>query len=332
MSLTEIKPGAVYVVTDCLFALILSLVLALIFAYVPVLGTFALLFGTLPLSLLVLRRGITVGCVTGMAVSVVSFFLWGSVVGLIFAYFIAVLGLFYGFAFKRGFSPAKTLFGGSVAAGVIVIAVLALASVTDVLPWNSLLADIEQSFQEVLGEYEDMGLLSQMLPQGMSEAEYIDTMTALFCRLLPGAFILSAMVIAGLNYILGNFVLRQLGFSLRTLPPFHEWHLPWWLLWGMVPVLLGYLMGEQLDGGYYFAIAQNILYIYLPVFLISGIALITYLFQTWHLGCATKVIIWVLCLFFITFALPFILLLGAADMLVDFRGSLRKAKKNKDNK
>lgn len=326
MSDNGIKKGSAYTVADCGVFAALTTVLVLISTYVPLIGLAASLVWAVPVIVVVLRRGLGAGITVSVVVLLLSLLFTGPVTGVIAGLTVGVFGIVYGICFKKQVSPAKTLFAGTVAAGVITVITLGLSVALTNLPISNMIETMEETFRSVFQQYDEMGLLSQILPAGVSAQEYIDNMMAVFRRILPGAFVVSAMAMAALNYIFASIILKKMRFDIVPLPAFREWHFPWWIMWGLVPVLLGYLMGKQLEGEYYFAIAQNILYIYLPLFLISGISLLSYFFHTWGLTTGTKVVIWVLCLLFASFTMVFLVIMGAVDVLFDYRKYVRKVK------
>ena len=326
MSLQTVKTGGAYTLADCGVFAALAVVLVLISTYVPLLGFAASFVWAVPVIIVVLRRGVAAGALTSLVTLVLSLVFTGPIVGVISGLTVGAFGLVYGLCFRRGASPGKTLFIGSVASGLITVIALGLSAVMTNLPISSMIQGMEDTFRAVFDQYEKMGLLAQMLPAGTTAEAYVDSLVALFRRILPGALALAAMAMAALNYIFAARILKKLKFAIKPLPPFRDWHFPWWIMWGMALVLLGYLMGKQLEGEYYLVIAQNILYIYLPLFLISGIAVMSYFFNFWRLTKGTQIVIWVLCALFISFTLPFLVLMGAVDILLDYRKYTQKVK------
>ncbi|MDO4541379.1 MAG: YybS family protein [Bacillota bacterium] len=327
MSVREIKQGPAHTMADCGVFAALSLVLVLISTYVPLIGMVASLVWAVPIIVVVLRRGAGAGAAASVVVLILAILFTGPVAGFVAGVSIGIFGVTYGYCFKRSMVPGKTLFIGTVAAGIVAVITLAFSVFLTSLPLSSMIDSMEEAFRSVFRQYDEMGLLTQILPAGTTAEEYIDSMVAMFQRLLPGVIVLSAMAMAALNYIFAYIILKKAGFVISPLAPFRDWHLPWWIMWGMVPVLLCYLMGKQLDGQYYFAIAQNILYIYLPLFLISGISIMSYLFRFWHLSTGAQAVIWVLCGLFMSFALPFVVIIGAVDVIVDYRNILQGLQK-----
>lgn len=324
LNINEIKQGSVYTLADCGIFAALGIVLVLVSTYIPLLGFLAALVWSVPVIIVVLRRGVGAGILTSVVVFMLSVLFTGPVMGVVSGITVGVFGIAYGICFKKKISPGKTLFIGTIVAGLVTVITLTASMFIGNIPINSLIQSAEDSFREIFATYDEMGLLAQVLPAGVSSNEYIAEVIDMFRRLLPGVFILAAMSMAALNYVFAALILKKFQFDIRPLPLFREWHFPWWIMWGIAVVLAAYLMGKQLGGENYFLIAQNILYIYLPIFMVSGVSIITYFFHMWKLSNGIRGIIWVIAVLFMSFSLPFIILMGAIDTVLDYRKHLQK--------
>ena len=307
------------VLTDCGIVVALSVVLVLISFYIPVLGTLATMIWAVPVMALVLRRGIFPAILSVLVSAVVSILFAGVVGGILSAAWIGFFGLIYGVCFRKKISPLSTLAAGTIAAGIIMVITLAIGAILGVFSFDGLTATLRESVQQTLSMYESAGILDQLLPQGMTAAEYGDKILSIMMTLLPAVFILYGMASAALNYLFAALILKRLNFDITPLPPFREWHFPWWIMWAVVVALVAYLMGTQWDGGYYHQIALNIIYLYLPIFLVSGVSMVAWTLYTCRAKTATKVMVWLAVILLMRFSLPLLLILGALDPLLDYR-------------
>ncbi|MEE0776896.1 MAG: YybS family protein, partial [Bacillota bacterium] len=289
------------VIADFSIVAALSVVLVLTAAYAPFLGTLAMLIWAVPLMALVQRRGLGAAVLALIVISVASVLLAGVVSGLFSVAWIGFFGLVYGVCFRKRVSPLSTLAAGTLISGIIMVAALALGAVLGAFSFDSFIATMTDTMNEVIDMYESAGVLGQLLPQGMTVEEYQTEVLDLMKMILPACFIVYGMISAALNYIFAAVILRRLNYDITPLPPFRDWHFPWWILWAIVVALIAYLMGNQWPEGHYHQIALNILYIYLPIFLISGISMVAWLLHAMNVRRGTKMIVWVACLFLARF-------------------------------
>ena len=161
--------------------------------------------------------------------------------------------------------------------------------------------------------------LDQLLPQGMTAAEYGDEILSIMMTLLPAVFILYGMASAALNYLFAALILKATEFLILH----HYRHFVNGIfpggLWAVVVALVAYLMGTQWDGGYYHQIALNIIYLYLPIFLVSGVSMVAWTLYTCRAKTATKVIVWLAVILLMRFSFAVIADPRALDPLLDYR-------------
>ncbi len=310
----------------------LSIVLLLLALYVPFLGLFATFVWSVPLMIVVLRHHWWAGVLSGIVIFLGAMVLAGPVSGFLAALTIVGFGLTYGLCFQHRVSPAKTFFLGTVITGLITGSTILVMTFLGNVPFTELLNQAEAAISQVLSSYESMGLLDNLLPAGMTAEEYSAQILAVFRMLLPAAFILAAMTTAAANYIFAGVILKRLNFYVRTLPPFREWHVPWWMVWGVIIALISLFLGNRLENENLLIVTQNIFYIYIPIALISGLSLLAFLLHQYHVSRNVQIIFWILFALFMTFSLPFTLFLGLFDMVIDYRKIFAGMKKRKDNK
>ncbi len=76
---------------------------------------------------------------------------------------------------------------------------------------------------------------------------------------------------------------------------------------------------------------KTLIYIYLPITVLAGVSLLTFLFHQYRLSRRVQVLIWILAALFLTFSFPFAAFFGLLDMIVDYRKTFAGMKKSKDN-
>jgi uncharacterized protein YybS (DUF2232 family) len=250
--------------------------------------------------------------------------------GLFAALFLTGFGLVYGICFQKQYSPGKTLLFGILAASAVTVAAITFGGVLGSLNFSSLLSSFEAHMREAYSAYADAGLLDAVVPAGMTAQMYVDQIIAIMKQLLPAIFVIVAMMMAAGNYFFAVLILRRLRFDIRTLPKFRDWHLPWWIMWGLVVALLSLVAGNFTHNEVLITLAKNIAISYCPVLIIAGIAFTRYLMVRVRMGVIFQVVIWLAAFMFLSVAIMFFILIGAVDTILDYRNTIEKHKSKKD--
>lgn len=316
------------ILIDFIVLLLVSVLFLFCGRFVPALGTFVMFIWAVPVLLAVLRCGMGSGVLLAVIVSLCGFGFLGPYDGVSIVGNMAILGLFYGVRLKKKASPGMTLLGGIIITLICEVAFLLVARQFAGVSLGDLQASFESYMTEVYGLYANAGLADAAMAENMSLGAYVKNLAAMMSALLPSFYFIASMTIGFLNYVIGQFYLKRHGYDIVSLPPFREWHLPWWLLWGVV-IALGLLVGGNfLDNETWGIIAKNIIVCYVPVFVIAGIALLRHYFVKWNLSNGIQVFLWIMMVLFISFALVFLALIGAADTALNYRAASKKKKNN----
>ena len=310
---------------EFILLLLVSVLFLLCGCYVPVAGTVVTFVWAVPVCCAVLRCGIALSSLMAAFLAGLSFILLGPYDGLVTAGTMALLGLFYGVRIKEKASPGMTLFWGIlIAAAVEVLYLFAIWKFGGVS-----FEDFRLSFEEYMTEiYSDPSVAELAVAEGMSVTAYIRELTTMMSQILPSFYFISVMIAAAVNYLAAQAYLKKRTREIRLLPPFSEWHLPWWLLWGVVLALILLVAGNGLHAEGLVIAAKNVFICFAPAFLIAGISLLRYYFAKWRLSGGVQVLLWIVLLFFISFGAVFLILLGLADTVLDYRAASERNKKN----
>ena len=310
---------------DFILLLLVSVLFLLCGCYVPVVGTAVTFVWAVPVCCAVFRCGVVASSLLASFIAGLSFILLGPYDGLVTAGTMALLGLFYGVRLKEKASPGMTLLGGIViAAAVEVLYLFALWKFGGVS-----FEDFRLSFEEYMTEiYSDPSVAELAVAEGMSVTAYIRELTTMMSQILPSFYFISVMLAAAVNYLAAQAYLKKRSREIRLLPPFSEWHLPWWLLWGVVLALILLVAGNGFHMEGLVVAAKNVFICFAPVFLIAGISLLRYYFVKWRLSGGIQVLLWLVLLFFASFGAVFLILLGLADTVLDYRTASERKKKN----
>ncbi|MBQ1252103.1 MAG: DUF2232 domain-containing protein [Firmicutes bacterium] len=303
---------------------------ALVFAgmSIPMLGTVAMLLWTLPVILAVYRDGTVPALILSLLLAVLLFFFFGIIDAVMAVGICCVLGLFYGVRLKKKASPVNTLFMGMGIAILLALGYLALIMTLGGMSFSGLKASFEQELFAVYSVYADAGVLDPSLLGGVSAEAFIADMVERMLRILPAFFLIIVIFLGALNYILPQWILKKRSSDILPLPIFRAWHLPWWVLWGIVVALILFIGGNSLDLEILRIIAENIFICYTPILLIAGISLVRYFCVELRLGDGMQALIWICAALFLSVSSIFLVLIGAADAAMDYRAAMEKRKQN----
>ncbi len=218
----------------------LTVIMALIGVYVPLLGTVAVIMWPLPILVLIVRHGFKWGVMAVVVAGVLTALLVEPAVSLRLALAFAPGGIALGLGFRRDWSPVRTLTTGIVCSMAAKLASLSLIfALTGVEPFSMQFEMMEESFDSTIEMYRDMGMSEAQLEESRN---ILTENISLMKLLLPLIVVMMGVMDTLINYLVGGIVLRRLGHEVATLPPFTEWRLH--------PVFI-YLFGFALVGAYW---------------------------------------------------------------------------------
>jgi len=234
---------------------------------------------------------------------------------------LAPVAVVYGLMFKKRLSAGKILLTGTVVTVIAEALVLGLYLYTqrNVFHFEE---EINRQAREAIEFYRKTGLLEYYSKQGLNEAaikELIDRSVGLAKLLIPGTFIITAMVKAVLTFLISVRVLERLGFGGFRLPAFREWRLPWQSSWVFMTGLLLALAGDHYGMPVLATIGKNIVFICFPIFFIIGLAVGVHFYRRWTLPGWVKILIIIITVVNFSGSLLFFTGLGIFDPLVNFR-------------
>ena len=294
----------------------LSVVLALMAVYLPVIGFLLVLFWPLPLIVLVVRHGLRWGLMATVAAGGLVGLLVEPLLSLRLVVAFAPAGLLLGWAFSKGWSGVRTfmltLFA-AIAGQLAAVGLLLL--VTDVNPLAVQVDILQSSFDSSLQLYAGLGMSEEALAQTRADIEQGMKMLS---YLFPLVFILMGFFYAAAAYISGSKVLRRLGHNVPQFPPVHEWRLPQGFLYLFGFALVGLYWGgtRQLMWLYQLSLNANALAIIAG--LVQGLVLVHCLFRHFKVGMALRVVFYLFILMN-PFLAQVVAMTGLIDMLFDYR-------------
>jgi uncharacterized protein YybS (DUF2232 family) len=296
----------------------LSVIIAIIGLFVPVLALTSLLW-PVPVIVIVKRYGLRYGVystiASGLIVGMISEPIYAAYV--ILAY--GALGLSIGYGVQRGYSAGRIL---TVTAVVSLLSKLLLMyAVTRLMGVNPLeiqLESMEKGLELSMEFYDKMGI---EVPEEMKEA-FLSSFKLLKVT-LPALLIMVALMDSYLNYIIARIVLKRLGLQMEVLPPFAEWRAPGNLTIGFLILMAlsvagGYLGLDNID-----VVLSNILLLFQMVFLVQGLSVAYFFLSRKGVNKFFKILLMVLILFNQALAMA-AMLAGILDVIFNFRERFSK--------
>lgn len=294
----------------------MTVVLAMLAVYLPVLGMVAALIWALPILVLVVRHGIRWGIMAVLVSGVCMAFLIEPVMSLRMVLAFAPAGLLLGLGFRRHWSGVKVFGAAFLASLVGKLAALALLfAVTAVNPLAMDIDSMREAFEVVFQTYESMGIDAAQLAKARQESE--DALM-LLQLLMPLVVLMMGLSDTVVGYLLGTRVLRRLGESVEGLPPFAEWRLPSVFLYLFGFALVGIYWGGTRDIQLLYQISINANMVAIFAGLIQGLALTHCVMRHYKLATVARILI-VVIIITSGFLTQLVALTGLFDMLFDYR-------------
>lgn len=308
----------------------LATILGLLAFYAPLFNMILLILYPIPIAYLIKRHNVG----TGLLAFAVSAVLLAALLNIANAAFVILsmgaVGIWYGVAFRRNMKPVLALGVGVVLAAVSVVVTMTLSLWTMGGNVADLTAYMTKYVQETVDMLQSAGVFDK-ISGGVSAEEYGKMMVDMLSMLVPGMFIIVAMLEALLCYIITGYIMRRLGLSVATLPKFREWRLAWPALWGLIVALLAYIGYHYWEYDWLKTLAVNILYIYYPLLLMAGISLMVWMCKNMR-SYFLPIMVIIGLFIFPSAALISVLMFGLFDALVDFRSWVRKNTQNNSKK
>lgn len=297
--------------------------------YLPLVWLVALFLWPVPLALLVRRFGPGFGLMGMLLTAVLLAIFIGPLSALFMLLNMGGVGFWYGWAARREIKPWPTVIIGIFIAAVSMVLLLLCSSWVAGLQINDLLAEVDYFVDFYINTMQRNGQLQQLqqLQGGMTTAEFTDYLKSYLKSMLPASLIMISMLEASICYAVNKYIFRRLGYPMAKLPPFKDWRLPWYTLWGLIAALLAFVVYHQTGLEWCQALMNNIIYIYQPLLMLAGLSLYYWLAEFWRKAW----MIWLLVFMAIgafNIVGPLLLLMGLGDSVWDVRQMLEKKRQN----
>ena len=302
----------------------LSLLLAVVGMYVPLISIVGLLLYPLPMAVLTLRRGVRLGVVGTVALLALSAVFFGIPQAVMMLLQYGALGVFLGWCLRSRRKPLFTLGISTLIAALGMAAAIGLSLLISGLPLSSLQDQGREMVDSVISVYQQYGRLDQLLPDGWTVEQYKAYMEDSMMKLLPAVMIIASSFMTLLCYLISTAILRRLNYDIPRLPKFREWRLDWRLSWGLIVGLALQLYGTHTGTEWASTVGISILYVFAPILLVGGFAFMFWYMDAMDTPLFMRGLMILMAVVLFVYLMWFYMALAVLDDLLDLRGRLTR--------
>lgn len=302
--------------TESALLVALTVVMALIALYVPVISIIAAVIWALPLVITVVRHGLKRGVMALLAVALILSMLSEPLIAIRMTLFFGIPGLMLGYGFEKMWPSAKILTAALIVSLLSKIAAMAVFFLATGINFLDMSIDmLRDSFDMSFQLYEELNVPEDQLNQAKSDVDGSLDMLTLF---MPLMVFFMAVVDTLINYLVAGRVIKRLGITVPTLPPFTEWRLPSAFLYLFGFSLVGLYWGSTREIDVLYTASLNAYMLSMFAGLLQGFALVFFAAQRFGVSTLWLVIITVVIIAsgILTEVVSFT---GLFDMFFDYR-------------
>lgn len=302
----------------------LTAVLGLLGMFIPPFFLIISMIMPIPLAVLVRRQNLRVGVLSLIVSGFLMMVLYPDPLQVLVMFIqFGPLGLVLGLLYKNYVSSGHALVAASLVSVIASIAVIALSVFVTGLSIEMIQGTMKESIEKVFQMYEQSGH-----PVPLEQQQLLRDSLKASILVLPAAYVIYALFSTALTYIIGGKVLKRLNYTVNSLPPFSNWRLPWYAIWGVIIGLFSLLAGNHYEIRVLNLVGQNLLMICMFSFFITGLSVLAYYYKMLPLSKPFKLILILVIVLYISFMYLGIVMLGLFDAVFNVRRPLP----NKDNK
>lgn len=299
----------------------LTAVLLIVGTLLPVIGVFLLMAAAVPISVLVVRQGLSVGIMGSVIVALLVTILFGPLIGLSYSLEYMGMAVVIGWMLLNRKSAVKILCAGIALSMVSTVIIGAISIFVMAIPMEQL-TNAQAIADQSLEMYRELGMMDNLLEQGMTESDVramAESMTQLMFRLTPTLLLILSMVTAYIHYSITIFILKRIKVKVPKMPKFSKWVLPYHTIWAVIAVWALWLLIDYLPWPWLGILCQNLLLLFATILGIFGLSVLFHWIGFEKQNTPMKTFFILMMLFFFSGVVPMAILLGLLDLLFDFR-------------
>ncbi|MEW6697407.1 MAG: YybS family protein [Bacillota bacterium] len=298
----------------------LTAVLGLLGMFIPPFLFLVNILMPIPLAVLVKRRGLYTALLSLAVTGLLLMMLYPSPLKVLLVFILfGPLGIVLGLLYKNHVAAGHALVAASVVSTVSYLTVIALTSLIAGVNLEMMQTAVNESMNMVFSMYQQAGT-----PIPADQQEIFRDAIKASLMLLPAYFIIHGILSANLSYLVGSKVLRRLDYKVNALPPFSQWRLPWYTIWGIILGLILFLGGSHFALNTVKITGQNILAVFLFIFFVIGLSVVAHYYKLIPFSKPFKILFLFLLILYIAFMYPAIMVLGVLDTVINLRRPLPK--------
>ena len=301
---------------------IITAILALIGTLIPFASILTFLIVAVPIILLIVRHNLATGVLASFVAAFLVGILTGPILALLFYVQFMGMALVYGVMFKNKAGAGRILVVGTIVAVISTVLLIGLTLITAQISLEEQRQGMYETVDRSIEFYERTGMIRTFEEQGMTREDIKVLLTEtldLFFRVLPAMLVIASMITAFANFIMARLVLTRVGFNPPQFPPFSEWRLPWYGIWGLIAGWGSYLAGDYYGLSFWRILGQNVMIAYGMILFVLGLAVFTYFFKKYQLSFFSRMLISLLFIMIFNIAILVTVSIGMFDMILDYR-------------
>lgn len=309
----------------------ITAILTLIGSFIPIASFFTFLVVAVPIIIVIVRNNFTTGIISSFVAAFLVGLLAGPITAVFFYLQFMLMALVYGYLFKNKYGAGKILVIGTFVAAISTILIIALTMMVGQVSLEQQKAALFETVDRTIDIYKDYGMMEQFTEKGIDEEQLrgmLTGMVQLFIRILPTLLIIGSLFTAVTHFVMARIALKRLGHAIPKFPPFIEWNLPWYTIWGLIGGWTLYLFGDIYRLDILRIFGQNIMAAYGVLLFILGFAVIAFYIKKYRLSRLHRFIFFLTALLIINGFVLSTILIGMFDLVLDFRKINKKQEAN----
>lgn len=295
----------------------ISILFAIIGAYVPLLGAFATLIWPVPIILLGVRHGYKWSILSLVTAGVLIAILVHPLQAVLIAVGFGLVGIVMGYTIRLNYKPVKVLICGSAAFLISQIAVFLITmAVMGINPVDTQINEMLQGMQGVIDSYRQIGVKEEDLAK---ITELTDFMKDYLKIIFPAGLAMAAFFVTFVNFLAAKIVLKRLGHHVEAFPPLKYWSLPRYIVYIFIMAIGLMLWGKSQEYTLLYNIGVNCQAVTSILLMLQGVALFYFLADKYKLSRFLRGIILILIFTSLGLFIQIFVLAGAFDIVFDYR-------------
>ncbi|SMB87708.1 Uncharacterized conserved protein YybS, DUF2232 family [Desulfonispora thiosulfatigenes DSM 11270] len=310
----------------------LTAIFALAGIYIPIINLITILIVAVPITLVIVRNDFRIGFISSLVAGFLVAMLAGPIMAVTFYIQFMSMALAYGYLFKKKTKAGKIIIAGTAVSVISTLLLLMISFAIINTDFETQKDFMLQTVDETMIMYEKYGLLDQITEQGISKEEFKKAMVDsvnLFITVLPAILILASIFSSVINFIVTRSILRRFGHEVDKLPPFSQWRLPWYAVWGVIFGWGSYLIGDYFGISAGIMIGKNILIAYSFVLFVLGLSVISFFWKKIKVNFIGRLIFLFLLIFLARSIILLAIAIGLFDLVLDYRKRIKINKAEK---